>query len=168
MDMYPKEWSELGLSEKGPNDAQVRPVWIGEGYVRSALRAVASLFISFPFRVYQMSILEAESTGEGTPQGVVLALVGPDDDSPKDQESVRALRMYNLASLVSLAKWAVVQKVRTNYTGCCISKCSSLSDMRSLGVDPLIYGRFLLPRHPMQAQVGSIEKVPASQRVFET
>lgn len=91
MDMYPKEWTELGLSEKGPNDAQVRPVWTGEG-------------------VYQMSILEAESTGEGTPQGVVLALVGPDDDSPKDQESVRALRMYNLASLVSLAKWAVVQK----------------------------------------------------------
>lgn len=58
-----------------------------------------------------MSVLEAETTGDGTPQGVVLALVGPDDDTHKDPESVRALRMYNLASLVSLAKWAVVQKV---------------------------------------------------------
>ena len=57
-----------------------------------------------------MNILESESTGEGTPQGVVLALVGPENGSPKDQESVRSLRMYNLASLVSLAKYAVVQK----------------------------------------------------------
>ncbi|KAI0082509.1 hypothetical protein K474DRAFT_1655296 [Panus rudis PR-1116 ss-1] len=91
MDMYPKEWSEHGLLEKGPNDAQTRPIWIGEG-------------------VYQMNVLEAESTGEGTPQGVVLALVGPNGESPKDHESVRALRMYNLASLVSLARWAISQK----------------------------------------------------------
>lgn len=33
MDMYPKEWTELGLAEKGPNDAQVRPIWTGEGSV---------------------------------------------------------------------------------------------------------------------------------------
>jgi hypothetical protein len=61
-----------------------------------------------------MSILEAEDTGEGTPQGVVLLLVGPEPDSPtgKDQESLRTLRMYNLGSLISLAKWAVAQKVR--------------------------------------------------------
>lgn len=64
--------------------------------------------------VYQMSILEVENTGEGTPQGVVLVLVGPEPCSPsfKDQESLRTLRMYNLASLTSLAKWAVAQKVR--------------------------------------------------------
>lgn len=60
-----------------------------------------------------MSILEVEE-GEGSPQGVVLLLVGPEPDSPsaKDSESPRALRMYNLASLTSLAKWAVAQKVR--------------------------------------------------------
>ena len=58
-----------------------------------------------------MTILESESTGEGTPQGVVLALVSTDLDSSKGQESQRILRMYNLASLVSLAKWASTQKV---------------------------------------------------------
>lgn len=58
-----------------------------------------------------MSILEIESTGQGTPQGVVLALVGPETESSKDQESLRTLRMYNLASLISLAKWTVAQKV---------------------------------------------------------
>lgn len=58
-----------------------------------------------------MNILESESNGEGTPQGVVLALVGPESCSPKDQEGVRSLRMYNLASLVSLAKYSVVQRV---------------------------------------------------------
>ena len=58
-----------------------------------------------------MTILESESTGEGTPQGVVLALVSTEPDSTKEQESPRTLRMYNLASLVSLAKWMVTQKV---------------------------------------------------------
>lgn len=58
-----------------------------------------------------MTLLEAESTGDGTPQGVVLALVGPPTDSTKDQEGVKAIRMYNLASLASLTKWAVVQPV---------------------------------------------------------
>ncbi|KAI0375925.1 hypothetical protein BV20DRAFT_959977, partial [Pilatotrama ljubarskyi] len=57
-----------------------------------------------------MTILESESTGEGTPQGVILALVSTEGDSSKDQETPRMLRMYNLASLVSLAKWAVTQK----------------------------------------------------------
>lgn len=61
--------------------------------------------------VFQMSILESESIGEGTPQGVVLALVGTEGDSPKDQENLRTLRMYNLSSLVSLAQWASTQKV---------------------------------------------------------
>ena len=63
-----------------------------------------------------MSFLELESVGDGTPQGVVLALVGPDINSPRDQEGVRSLRMYNLASLVSLAKWAITQKVSIFYS----------------------------------------------------
>ncbi|KAL4247127.1 hypothetical protein ABKN59_001309 [Abortiporus biennis] len=91
LDMYPKEWTETGLVERGPNDAEARPIWVGEG-------------------VYQMNILEAEDHGDGTPQGVVLALVGPDGDVAKDQECLRTVRMYTLSSLVSLAKWAVVQR----------------------------------------------------------
>lgn len=59
-----------------------------------------------------MSLLEAESIGDGTPQGVVLMLVGPEGDSPKETENVRAIRMYNLSSLINLAKWAVIQQVR--------------------------------------------------------
>lgn len=71
-----------------------------------------------------MDLLEAESTGAGTPQGVVLALVGPEGDSPKDQETVRAIRMYNLASLINLAKWAIVQEVRLEKLYCfiCVNK----------------------------------------------
>ena len=61
--------------------------------------------------MHQMSILESESTGEGTPQGVVLALVSIEDSSPKEQESMRMLRMYNLSSLISLAKYYSTQKV---------------------------------------------------------
>lgn len=68
--------------------------------------------------VYQLSLLEVEDIGEGTPQGVVLALVGPEPDSPsaRDTESTRSLRMYNLKSLSSLARWAVAQKVVFNPT----------------------------------------------------
>lgn len=67
--------------------------------------------------VYQMSMLEVEDIGEGTPQGVVLALVGPDTNTcSRDQEATRTLRMYNLSSLISLAKWAVSQKVDRNST----------------------------------------------------
>jgi hypothetical protein len=58
-----------------------------------------------------MSLLEVEDIGESTPQGVVLFLVGSDPDSGKEQESTRILRMYNLASLISLARWAISQKV---------------------------------------------------------
>jgi hypothetical protein len=66
-----------------------------------------------------MSLLELEETGGGTPQGVVLALVGPSPSttsaSPKDSDSIRSLRMYSLASLISLATWAVAQKVGLHF-----------------------------------------------------
>lgn len=66
-----------------------------------------------------MSLLEMENDARGTPQGVVLALVGPEIDSPsmssKDSESPRVLRMYNLTSLISLAKWAINQKVSIGF-----------------------------------------------------
>jgi len=58
-----------------------------------------------------MSLLEIDNIGEGTPQGVVLALVGPEAEGSRDQESLRNLRMYNLASLISLAKYTITQKV---------------------------------------------------------
>jgi hypothetical protein len=57
-----------------------------------------------------MSILEEESSVDGNSQGVVLALVGPRADC-KDSEPSRSLRMYNLASLCSLSKWALSQPV---------------------------------------------------------
>lgn len=93
LDMYPKEWDERGLvTEKGPAEATAKPIWTGEG-------------------VYQMDVLESGNYGEGSgSQGVLLALVGPDAESPKDLESVRSLRMYNLSNLVSLAKWAASQR----------------------------------------------------------
>jgi hypothetical protein len=73
------------------------------------LRPLESL--TEPHRVYQMTILEMEDTGEGTPQGVVLALVGPDPESPSSRDAdFRHLRMYNLSSLMSLARWSVSQK----------------------------------------------------------
>ncbi|KAF8165714.1 hypothetical protein B0H34DRAFT_690245 [Crassisporium funariophilum] len=96
LDMFPQEWTEHGgIAVKGPDEAQCLPVWLGEG-------------------VHQMSILEVEDNGNGTPQGVVLAVVGPSQDSPsafgKDPEQLRTARMYNLGSLVSLARWTIAQK----------------------------------------------------------
>jgi hypothetical protein len=64
------------------------------------------------FSVFQMSLLEVEDIGESTPQGVALFLVGCDPENGKEQESMRILRMFNLASLISLAKWAISRKVR--------------------------------------------------------
>ncbi|TFK46887.1 hypothetical protein OE88DRAFT_1714701 [Heliocybe sulcata] len=92
LDLFPQEWTDSGLSKKGPGEAQAKLIWKGEG-------------------VYQMSYLEVESNGSSTPQGVVLALVGrPEDDTAKDQEPSRTLRLYSLASLASLARWAATQK----------------------------------------------------------
>jgi hypothetical protein len=55
--------------------------------------------------VFQM--LELDHTS-----GVVLMPVGPEPDSPlaKDSEYQCTIRMYTLASLVSLAKWAVANR----------------------------------------------------------
>ncbi|KAJ7681222.1 hypothetical protein B0H17DRAFT_70382 [Mycena rosella] len=89
LDMYPQDWNETGgIDLKGPEDAKARVIWHGES-------------------VYQMSILEGDNTS-----GVVLMLVGPEPESPlmKEAEGQRAIRMYNLASLISLGKWAVANK----------------------------------------------------------
>lgn len=94
LDMYPQDISELGGGAfKGPEEAIAKPIWQGEG-------------------VYQMTLLEVEQSGDGTPQGVVLLLVGPEPGSPstKEPESQRTLRMYNLASLISLVKYIISQK----------------------------------------------------------
>lgn len=60
-----------------------------------------------------MTVIEQGEGLDGTTQGVLLALVGPEPGSPssKDGDSARSLRMYNLLSLANLAKWAVAQKV---------------------------------------------------------
>jgi hypothetical protein len=68
--------------------------------------------LTISFSVFQMSLLEVEDIGESTPQGVALFLVGSDPENGKEQEPMRILRMYNLASLINLAKWAISRKVR--------------------------------------------------------
>ncbi|KAF7355684.1 hypothetical protein MSAN_01486200 [Mycena sanguinolenta] len=89
LDMYPQDWNDSGgLDLKGPEEAIVRTIWEGEC-------------------VFQMSILELDDVG-----GVVLMLVDLEPESPlKDSKYQRTLRMYNLRSLISLAKWAVANKV---------------------------------------------------------
>ena len=65
-------------------------------------------------RVYQLELLEFQDTGDLTPHGVVLALVGSEVESPtnsKERDVLRSIRMYNLSSLTSLARWATSQKV---------------------------------------------------------
>lgn len=91
LDMFPSDWNEDNETEKGPSDAEAKVIWEGDG-------------------VHQMTILESESTGEGTPQGVVLVLVSTEDTSSRESESMRVLRMYNLGSLISLAKYYATQK----------------------------------------------------------
>lgn len=75
-------------------DAKMKSIWEGEG-------------------VYQLELLETQNAENFTPSGVVLALVGSEPQSPsaKDPEVSRSIRMYNLASLISLARWAVTQSV---------------------------------------------------------
>jgi hypothetical protein len=58
-----------------------------------------------------MTLLECESIGEHGMTGVVLVLTAGDCLSPRETESTRAIRMYNLASLISLAKWAISDRV---------------------------------------------------------
>lgn len=91
LNMFPQEWTDAGLQTRGPGEASAHPIWTGEG-------------------VFQMTLLEVEDIGESTPQGVALFLVGCDPENGKEQESMRILRMYNLASLISLAKWAISRK----------------------------------------------------------
>jgi hypothetical protein len=60
-----------------------------------------------------MTLLEIEDNGSGVPQGVVLAIVGPSLDAlnpGKETETARTARMYNLTSLVNLARWTISQK----------------------------------------------------------
>ncbi|OCB87544.1 hypothetical protein A7U60_g5449 [Sanghuangporus baumii] len=90
LDMFPSGDPETS----SPADAQIRHIWEGEG-------------------AYQLELLEFQDTGDLTPHGVVLALVGSEVESPtnsKENDIVRSIRMYNLSSLTSLARWATSQK----------------------------------------------------------
>ncbi len=92
-------------------DAKVKAIWEGEGCVCVSIDwpVHAKYFVS----VYQLELLETQNAENFTPSGVVLALVGSEPQSPsaKDPEVSRSIRMYNLASLISLARWAVTQSV---------------------------------------------------------
>jgi hypothetical protein len=114
LDMFPQELAYRGeLVIKGPSEAQCRSIWKGERCV--SLKYYGPWFLSLTIiSVLQMSMLEAEDIGSGTPQGVILAVVCPSHDSPafnKDHENMRTVRMYNLASLVSLARWTIANEV---------------------------------------------------------
>ncbi|KAF8528840.1 hypothetical protein BU17DRAFT_79995 [Hysterangium stoloniferum] len=94
LDMYP----EVVSSELGPREPRRRDIFHGES-------------------IFQLELLEYEqSSTMTTPKGVVLALVGtdhPEGGSDKDGKEVhKAIRMYNLASLVSAARWASSRKDR--------------------------------------------------------
>lgn len=78
-----------------------------------------------------MSLLELEDSVGGLAQGVVLILVGAESQSPAT-DSPRSLRMYNLASLISLARWAVAEKVGGINFGVCTAP-----DSYSQGARPL-------------------------------
>ena len=41
LNMFPKEWTDSGLAEKGPNDAEAHPVWVGEGYAVQSTACVS-------------------------------------------------------------------------------------------------------------------------------
>jgi hypothetical protein len=113
LDMFPQESAYRGeVVLKGPNEAQCRPIWKGERCVRLKFYGPWFPFLII-ISVLQMSMLEAEDIGNGTPQGVVLAVVSP-HDSPtfsRDHENIRTVRMYNLASLISLARWTIANEV---------------------------------------------------------
>jgi hypothetical protein len=114
LDVFPQESTYRGeVVFKGPNEAQCRPLWKGERCVGLKFYGPWSLFLII-ISVLQMSMLEAEDIGNGTQQGVILAVVCPSHDSPafsKDHENVRTVRMYNLASLISLARWTIANEV---------------------------------------------------------
>ena len=99
--------------EGNPRDARTRAVWRGERQVMLTVCFVSRglmLFIS----VYQIMQLEqAAPDATRIPQGVVLMLVGPAgcDARGEGKEPPRILRMYNLASLISLVKLVTAQAV---------------------------------------------------------
>jgi hypothetical protein len=111
LNMFPQEWTDAGLQTRGPGEAEAHPVWTGEGLLRFKHQSCDHDSDNL-FSVFEMSLLEVEEVGEGTPHGVALFLVGSDSENGKEQESIRILRMYNLGSLISLARWAISQKVR--------------------------------------------------------
>ena len=79
-----------------------RDLWAGEAYVYITLIDYEDLK---PFRrIYQMAILESYPDATGSLQGVLLALVGA-EDLDAERESTKSVRMYNLASIMSLVRW---------------------------------------------------------------
>lgn len=88
LDVFPESESlalENGSVLHALEAAKRRDVWTGES-------------------IYQLNLLECYPDNQGGLQGVVLALVGPEESDP-EKEPMRSVRMYNLASIFSLVKW---------------------------------------------------------------
>jgi hypothetical protein len=116
LNMFPNETTEEGdVVQKGPDEAQARLIWEGEGWAfyHTTIPSDTDSLYNTSCSVFQMNILE-EDDGETGHQDVVLALVRPSSTySPfsKESESLRSVRMYSLTSLVSLANWILAQPV---------------------------------------------------------
>ncbi|KAG6910814.1 hypothetical protein DXG01_007703 [Tephrocybe rancida] len=99
---FPQERSDDGnLTINGPDGAHARTIWLGQS-------------------VLQLSFLEGGGgNGGGASHDAVLALVGPAADSPGTKATgSRSIRIYNLESLASLARWAITRKVSTTFGAC--------------------------------------------------
>ena len=78
------------------------------GSVKGEFGHIHLYSLIYRFRVYQLAVLEDGFDETGIPQGIVLATVGVDGEG-QEHEVVKSIRMYNLASLTSLATYFATQ-----------------------------------------------------------
>lgn len=86
-----------------------------------------------------MTLLESTIDRAGNLQGVILALVSA-EESDAEREPAKNVRMYNLASVLSLVKWASSQKVNTfAFRRWCshmlLTGCQTSGNTRTKGVE---------------------------------
>ena len=89
------------------------------------------------------------------PQGVVLALVGPGQElltTSRDPE-MRAVRIYNLSSLISLARWTVAQKVYILFFCVCYVLMHSQSTTKPLDLYKISSWHSPLKKHRSQGSI---------------
>ncbi|PVG00490.1 hypothetical protein CPB86DRAFT_773734 [Serendipita vermifera] len=93
----------LGMLDIFPERAQVNT---DDSVISHPLEAAKRRELWTGESIYQMNLLESYQDPNGGLQGVVLALVGA-DDGETEREQFKSVRMYNLASLFSLVRYAL-------------------------------------------------------------